>query len=201
MGTTYLAKRCTDTLPALDIQALEREPGLLGGLLHALAWRTAHGRVALRWWVSNDHLGVALGEAHDPIVPEAVTWVTLVRTRCEVRASRRWFSCPGCGARVGKLYVDRVVACRTCLGLAYRSQRETGRVRARRELERLRARLGWRPLPATALESRPRGMHRRTFERLVERHGRLVAGAGQATPAMAEGMPSRSGAAGPGPAR
>ena len=196
MGTRAPAKRCTDTLPTLDIQALERETELLGGRLHALVWRTAHGRVALRWWVSDGHLGVALGEAHDPIVPEAVTWVPLVRTRCEVRASRRWFSCPRCGARVGKLYVDRVVACRTCLGLAYRSQRETGRVRARRELEGLRARLGWRPLPATALESRPRGMHRRTFERLVERHGRLVTDAEPATPATVIGTSNQSSAVG-----
>lgn len=172
------AKRCTDTVPVVDIRTLERETALVGGEVRALAWRTARGLVALRWWISGEYVALLPGDLVGPVLPDAVTWVPLVRSRCEVRAVRRWFACPACGARVATLYIDDAIACRTCLGLVYRSQREGPRARAAAELERLRARLGWPPLPWLSIGERPAGMHRVTFERLLARHVTLAARAG-----------------------
>ena len=60
--------------------------------------------------------------------------------------ARAYFLCPGakCGRRVSVLLFRRgVFRCRRCHGLAYESQREDARRRARRRADKLRARLGW----------------------------------------------------------
>jgi hypothetical protein len=84
---------------------------------------------------------------------------------------RTYFLCPGaeCGRRVSVLYFRRgVFRCRHCHGLAYESQREDARRRARRRADKLRARLGWPQQRALAVPIvvKPRGMWSRTFERL-----------------------------------
>lgn len=79
---------------------------------------------------------------------------------------RRWFLCParGCGRRAAILYGGRVFACRHCHGLAYPTQREGrfGRALARRD--KLVSKLGW---DNPHYGCRPKGMHHRTFARLI----------------------------------
>jgi hypothetical protein len=97
-------------------------------------------------------------------------WITytvpIVYTTCHFGGWRPWFTCPGsrCGGhRVGKLYLgNRHFFCRHCYGLRYGCQleREWDRMLRRREkLERRLADDGW---------SRPKGMHRRTYDRLAD---------------------------------
>lgn len=84
---------------------------------------------------------------------------------------RPWFICPGtgCGRRVAILYLgeqERHLLCRRCLQLAYPSQSESELLRARRRLDAARSRLG----PAGS--PRPKGMHKRTFLRLLREYER-----------------------------
>ncbi len=54
--------------------------------------------------------------------------VRLDATRPHFGGLRRWFACPLCGRRVGKLYLppgETYVACRVCFGLTYRSCQES----------------------------------------------------------------------------
>jgi hypothetical protein len=87
---------------------------------------------------------------------------------------RWWWRCPGCGARRRALFVmplTAVARCRRCLGLAYESQRANplGRLtrRALHGAEQLGARDAFSLFVTGVPPDRPPGMHRRTYETLV----------------------------------
>lgn len=94
-------------------------------------------------------------------------------TRCNYGGSRPWFRCPRCSRRCAVLYPGWIGidwACRTCLDLAYRSQRLDDEERLRWKAMRLRMRLGELPLLPildAPMPEKPPRMHRRTYERLV----------------------------------
>lgn len=94
--------------------------------------------------------------------------VYLDTTPCHLGGERQWFFCParGCGRRVAMLYGGGVYACRHCHRLAYPSQREAPHDRVIRKADRIRDKLGWEPGTANGHGMKPKGMHRRTFERL-----------------------------------
>src|SRR5215470_10135557 len=75
-----------------------------------------------------------------------------------------WFICPECVGRFAHQYLgNRGLACRWCYKLAYACENEQPRDRARRKVEKL---CKWLVGHSSAAElKRPRGMHRRTFER------------------------------------
>lgn len=83
--------------------------------------------------------------------------------------TRQWFACPvvGCGRRVAKLYGGKIFACRHCHDLAYPSQRETRSQRLNEKVRRIERRLGWEPYGSVRYGARPKGMHRKTFYRLL----------------------------------
>lgn len=77
---------------------------------------------------------------------------------------------------MAKLYIGSagIFACRRCNRLAYDCQRETDDDRAMRRAETIRRRLGWEPGILNFPGGRPKGMHRRTFERLKGQHDAFV---------------------------
>jgi hypothetical protein len=105
--------------------------------------------------------------------------VPLVWTRCHLGGARPWFRCSAfvgsrpCGKRVAKLYLRDtavfVFACRHCCGLAYASQREIARHRAITREQKIRMRLGGSANLFEPFPQKPRGMHRRTYYRLIVR--------------------------------
>jgi hypothetical protein len=79
------------------------------------------------------------------------------------------FHCPGCGRRVADLYPkEAYFRCRKCCGVGYQSQRETPRARGLAKAARIKQRLGGTGEYGERIPERPKGMHRRTYERLVE---------------------------------
>jgi hypothetical protein len=103
----------------------------------------------------------------------AVSW-----TACRYGGQRPWFRCPGvgsgaCNRRVRRLYLaNGGFACRHCHGLAYACQLETPLYRHTRRLQKLRKRLGGDADVWTLLPDRPKGMHRKTYMRLLNEAGR-----------------------------
>ncbi|NOD31849.1 MULTISPECIES: hypothetical protein [Ruegeria] len=95
--------------------------------------------------------------------------VRLLSQPCHYGGHRYWFACParGCGRRVAKLYGGRIFACRHCHQLAYPSQRETTFQRNQRRADKIRERLGWLNDPDLMEGTKPKGMHWRTYYRLV----------------------------------
>lgn len=90
-------------------------------------------------------------------------YVPKLRTPCNYGGWRTWLGCPRCGRRCAVLYLNgRGFYCRLCSRVAYQSQSEDAAGRALSRLHRLEARLGFNG-------EKPKRMHRRTFERLIQR--------------------------------
>jgi len=101
--------------------------------------------------------------------------VRIVRVPCRFGGARPYFICPGvvngvpCGRRVVKLHGSgRYFLCRHCYRLAHASQSEGTWDRALRRANKIRMRLGGEPGMASLFPPRPKGMWRRTYERLRE---------------------------------
>jgi len=102
--------------------------------------------------------------------------VPLDWTPCRFGGERPWFVCSVwkngryCGRKVTKLYgAGRLFACRHCYGLAYASQQESARQHGLQKAQAIRQRLGGSASLMDAFPERPKGMHRRTYDRLQRR--------------------------------
>lgn len=102
--------------------------------------------------------------------------VYLEWTSCNLGGRRAWFLCPavGCGRRAAILFGGAIFACRHCHKLAYACQRETDDERAARRADAIRRRLRWQAGILNGEGSKPKGMHWRTFERLLAEHKDFV---------------------------
>jgi hypothetical protein len=118
-------------------------------------------------------LGARGGAAFDDSL---VTYpVAIAETRCNYGGTRPWFLCParGCGRRVRKLYLgNRYFACRHCYRLRYASQTEHRRERLERRRYKLIRRMGG---DGERWPERPHGMHRSTYDALLERRDLIAA--------------------------
>ncbi len=98
--------------------------------------------------------------------------VPITHVSCAYGGSRTYFLCPGvvngrhCGRRVGKLYSARYFVCRHCLRLTYPVQSEEPHYRQLRRANKHRAALGGDP-GTCSFFSKPKGMHWRTYDRIV----------------------------------
>jgi hypothetical protein len=103
-----------------------------------------------------------------------ITW-----TRCALGGRRPWFVCNSednsgtrCGRRAAKIYLGAypVFACRCCQGLTYASQKQTPHLRLISKAMKIRMRLGGSPNLSGPFPDRPKGLHRKTYERLRKIH-------------------------------
>src|SRR5271166_4971025 len=160
---------------SIDVNRLHREGCLCGGWMGAWQWSRDGEKVAsinLRGEHDRLHLTyrvrVGGGEWED-----VVETVRIVRVVCRFGGARPYFICPGvvngiaCGRRVAKLYgPGRYFLCRHCYRLAHASQSEAAWDRTIRRANKIRQRLGGDPGMAAPFPAKPKGMWRRTYERL-----------------------------------
>jgi len=175
----YGANDTTNDYRALDVRRWKRDGLLTPGRAFGWQW-SRDGEVVASIQVRVETGRVFLNYRHrsggvewkDENYPVWLDW-----TPCNLGGQRPWFRCParGCGRRVAILYGGGIFACRHCYRLAYPSQRETWDDRAARRAERTRARLGWEPGILNGEGLKPKGMHWRTFEKLVAEHDAHVA--------------------------
>ena len=97
---------------------------------------------------------------------EEVVWFD--RTQCHYGGERLWFQCPHCGRRVAVLYgLGKRFLCRHCCQLTYSSQQENTSDRMMRKARKIRERLGASDSLFDPICQKPKGMHWKTFKRLV----------------------------------
>jgi hypothetical protein len=88
----------------------------------------------------------------------SITWTAL-----HFGGQRAWWKCPVCNERCAIIYFGSKVACRTCLGLAYASNRTTKASKPFARARNLRARLKWPGGIVNGNGTRPKGMHWTTY--------------------------------------
>jgi len=162
---------------SIDANWLHRERCLRAGSIANLEWSHDGDNVTpTKMRVEHDQLHltyrmrIGVGEWED--VKETVR---IVRMQCRFGGTRPYFICPGvlngtaCGRRVTKLYgPGRYFLCRHCYRLAHASQSEDAQRRSMRRATKIRQRLGGNAGIASSLPPKPKGMWRRTYERLCE---------------------------------
>lgn len=146
----------------LDVRELARHKLLAGGTC-SCTWRwtntvTSEASGSISLWVTADAVRLNFTTNEQPVQQH----VPIVRTACNYGGTRPWFRCPRCDVRVAVLYMrgGRFI-CRHCGRISYASQSDDLIGRTWRLQQRLERRLDdhW---------ARPRGMHRRTRERLLD---------------------------------
>ena len=111
-------------------------------------------------------------ELHNQTLPQQIriSW-----TPCHLGGWRPWMHCPYCEKRVAKLLKGMAgYFCRACLGNPlYASQAKSSHGRRHFELCKIRLQLNGNASPLEPFPERPRGMHRKTYDRLKARALRL----------------------------
>jgi len=169
-GWNRTGRLTTSDALRLDVNSLNRSGALVPG------------RYSTSTWTRN---GETIGNINISAADDGITLLYRTRVRDEdwadhrerVRISwgpggfggqRPFFHCSDCTRRVLHLYGFSRYLCRHCHGLCYPSQRESDGDRAQRRANRIRVELGgepgWQNIP-----SRPKGMHRRTYDRLINK--------------------------------
>jgi len=134
----------------------------------------------IRVLVKDDVIAVELRQQrHDGSYYVQRQQIALTWTACHYGGKRLWFICPTrhCERRIGTLFLsdDNVFRCRHCLKLAYASQRQTIEDRAAHSANHIRRRLGWAPGILSPVGGKPKGMHQKTFNKLVAKHDDFAA--------------------------
>ena len=172
-GRKY-GKRTTNNMWRLDVYYLHKQGLLESGRTSTMSWsrngeklasidiRAEAGRIILQYHTRPQ----GGGEWEAKKYPVALEW-----TACHFGGQRPWFLCPCCDRRVAVLYGGSIYACRHCHDLAYSCQREQTHDRLLSRVQKVRDRLGWEKKHG----SKPKGIHWRTFERLIREHDRCDA--------------------------
>jgi hypothetical protein len=147
---------------AVDARRWAREGILDGGRIGTWAWTDAEtGELMASVGYESDSHAVTLtyslsGQLMRQRVPTR-------RTTCNYGGTRAWFACPRCSRQVAVLFLRNLgFGCRKCNRIAYSSQSDDPMGRAWRRQTKIERRLGddW---------ERPKGMHRSTFDLLLEK--------------------------------
>ncbi|MGI5818391.1 MAG: hypothetical protein ACOX9R_09875 [Armatimonadota bacterium] len=178
-GSWYRSRSYETTagLRQLDVRQLDREGALRTGRETRWEWRDARTGEQTAWIlitggrdaITLDYKIRRQGEEWQ----EVAEHVPLERTPCNYGGSRPWFRCPGvvngvpCERRVAILYgAGRYFLCRHCYDLRYETQYMHEADRLRAKAQAIHERLGGDGNLVWGFPPRPRGMHRRTYERL-----------------------------------
>jgi len=177
-------KDVVEDYKSLGINWLKREGYLRPGRQSLISW-TRNGQPAgsINLAVRQDRLILSYTYTHAGQSEEVREMVFIDWTRCHYGGTRPWLLCPRCGRRVGKLYAGgKLFLCRHCYHLAYHTQQMSEPFRLLHKAQKIRKRLGASPDVLDEFIPKPKGMHRKTYDRL--KHQALETGHRSATLAL-----------------
>jgi hypothetical protein len=161
-----------DDFRSIDLRYLRRQKLLKPGYSGSLRWSRGVQEIAsIRFIVGFDDITFsyrvhdrARGNSEDVLEP-----VLLLRTAQPLGGERLWFACPRCCRRCAVLYGGRRFLCRHCVGASYASQNEGAHDRLLRRVQQIRLRLGGSASAIEPFPSKPKGMHQKSYDRLVRK--------------------------------
>ena len=164
-----MTRNCRATVEELAVDCLDVRELYKAGVLDG-------GWVTFRWpefrWPAVRKMRAARYlvqvELHNQIVPLQIriSW-----TRCHLGGERPWMHCPYCEKRAAKLLRGMGgYCCRACIGNPlYASQAKSTHGRRHFEICKIRLQLNGNASLLEPFPERPRGMHRKTYDRLKAR--------------------------------
>jgi hypothetical protein len=162
---------------SIDVNRLRREGVLSAGWSGGWEWKRNGERVSsISMRGGEDRIvlsyrsRIGSEEWQDVAEPIPIRWVP-----CRYGGQRPYFVCPGivngvaCRRNVIKLYcAGRYYLCRHCYRLTHASRNEDSCDRALRRANKIRMGLGGEPGYEAMIPRRPKGMWRKTYDRLFE---------------------------------
>jgi hypothetical protein len=165
----YDSKTIAEHCCYIDVRQLSRKGYLVQGLRYSWKWNNG-SNIVIETRTDAIELVYCISRNEQP--PEDVrTTVPLSWSSCNYGEKRPWFICPGkgCGRRVAKLYlVGKYFLCRHCHNLTYSSRRQSKPFRLLDKAQKICQRLGANNCNDLCDTPKPKGMHWKTYERLVE---------------------------------
>lgn len=167
-GNRNVIRSYTEEALSFSVSFLKKQDCFAGytksGLIN---WSRGGEQFANIGYIASDNRLVLNYRVNGNPVQETV-W--LDKTPCHYGGNRTWFLCPHCGKRSGVLYLagERFV-CRKCSGFHYASQSENEYDRAARAARKIRKQLDGDDSLELPIVRKPKGMHRKTFDRLRQK--------------------------------
>jgi hypothetical protein len=151
----------------LDVRKWQRDRLLIPGYRFDTSWtRNGQPNGSISVLVSTDCVNLIYRHGgdtgQDMNYPVMIDW-----TPCNYGGTRAWWKCPCCGRRVAVLYSGKMFACRHCHRLDYESTRTAPDSKPYERADNLRRRLGWCAGVANPQGDKPKGMHWKTYGRLL----------------------------------
>ena len=154
-------RRTVEQTRSLEIGPLQRDGYLSAPKQDWLIWRREGGEIT----------GMARVEWDGTQLRIRNQVIDIVRTPCRFGGYRLWFRCV-CRRRVSAMYSPNGGrwGCRHCYRLTYATRQAIPRDRQLLRAQRIRRRLGGSPNMLEPFPPKPKGMHRRTYDRLRHAH-------------------------------
>jgi hypothetical protein len=169
-------KSKTESQHRIDIRWLKKQNYLLPGYSGSLSWSNRGentGWIKFRVEGSKMVLNYRIrfrGEEWEDIEQE----VYFDQTSCHYGGYRKWFLCTRCRKRVAVIYGSgKYFLCRHCYNLTYDSCNTSPLQRVFDKADKLKEKLGGKPGFANPVPYRPKGMHRKTYNRITTNIYRL----------------------------
>jgi len=160
-----IAEQCC----SIDVRQLSRKGYLVQGLRYSWKWNNG-SNIVIETKPGAIELFYSISRNEKPREDVHIT-VPLSWSSCNYGGERPWFICPGkgCGRRVAKLYMGgKYFLCRHCYDLVYLSQRQAKAFRLLDKAQKICRRLGANNCDDLFGTPKPKGMHWRTYEKLVD---------------------------------
>jgi len=157
----------TSSLFALDIRTWNKENLLAPGIQFTstrLQNGNLAGEVTVQMWEEYFILKYIYNQT------ETITEVVqLTSTPCNFGGHRKWLRCPLCGSRVAVIYLlGKEFGCRKCHNLTYDCCNQSELDRVITKYNKAKAKIGGGPGIIAPIPERPLGMHRKTYEKILE---------------------------------
>jgi len=163
----------------IDIRWLKRQNGLIPGTKGTLSWSfQGNNKGALGYTITESCLILKYRYRGSGGAWEDVKQVIFFdQTPCNYGGHRKWFLCSECERRVENLYglngAGKYFLCRDCHGLTYTSCNTHPTKRLFNKANRLKQKIGVEPGIMDLIPDKPKGMHRTTFDNIIDEIQRL----------------------------